>query len=224
MPYAFGEASGIGLQKEKYDNEHNYQQIFTFSLGLFQPTSILVTKGLYAFSYDNQATNTALIEAGWATRLFWLGGTFYFSESLAYSRFSGTYPIDKVVSLPAGALSKSINLNMHILGLDSRLVHAWEWFPIAWVIPFFEMGYLYTFYSQFGSSDFDSAQGGIGNLVGAAGIRFWLNPSASVRSENTESSFSLPIFLSLKWNRIFSNSQNFDMADNNLFLSAGFGL
>ncbi|MEO5968957.1 MAG: hypothetical protein ABIQ95_03445 [Bdellovibrionia bacterium] len=210
--------------KVRADYNSNYQQIISFSAGPIKPASASISKGTYAFNYDSGSTNSILLEVGGATRLFWLWGALYLNASLAFTRFNGSFSPETAISLPSISQNNIVDLSVNFFGLDTRVSHAWEWFPVTWLIPFIEAGYLYSLYSQFGSSDFDSVQGGTGNLVAAAGFRFWLNPSASVRSEDTLSYFSLPIFLSLKWNHIFPNGQPLDLGGSTLLFSASFGL
>ena len=216
--------SGLAPQMSQADDSLNYQQIVTFSVGPFKPSSASISKGSYVFNYDSDATSSILLEIGGATRLFWFAGAFYLNTNLAYTRFNGALASETSRALPNVSQNNSLGLSVNLFGLDTRIVHAWEWFPITWVIPFIEAGYMYTLYSQFGSSDFDSVQGGTGNTVAAAGFRFCLNPMASVRTEDTQSYFSLPIFLSLKWNQVFPNGQPLDLASSGLLFSASFGL
>jgi hypothetical protein len=220
---AFNTSTDAVLHDTVHDS--NYQQIFSLSAGTIKPTSASVSKGSYIFTYDSKSTNTLFLEAGGATRIFHFGGAFYLNANLAYMRFSGAFSPDGIIPIPLNELRhRLIDLSVNLFGLDTRITHAWEWFPINWMIPFYEIGYIYTLYSQFGSSDFDSVQGGTGNVVAAAGLRFWLNPSASVQSENTQSTFSIPIFLNLKWNRVFSNGQPLDLGNSGLILGMSFGI
>jgi hypothetical protein len=202
-----------------------YEQMIFAVVGPLRPTSASVSKGNYVFTYDSESTQTLVFGVGGATRLFSLLGAVYLGETLTYSRFNGSYSVDaSVAGLSPGSSNGGNGLSMSLFGFDTRITHSWEWFPIRWIIPFVEIGYLFTVFNQFGTTDFNSAQGSTGNATAAGGIRFWLNPSASVRSENTESPFTLPIFLSLKWNQIFGNGQLLDLASNGFYLSASFGL
>lgn len=212
-------------QASKASSDANYQQIISFSAGIFNPASASISKGSYVFNYDADSTHTAIFEVGGATRLFWVGGAIYLNTNLTYMRFKGSFaPYTIQPLLLSDVKANASDLSVNLFGLDTRITHAWEWFPIHWIIPFLEAGYTYTFYSQFGSSDFDSVQGGTGNPTAGAGIRFWLNPSASVRSDDTQSYFSIPVFLTLKWNQIFSNGEPLDLAYSGLIFSASFGL
>jgi hypothetical protein len=206
------------------DYGSNYQQIISCSAGPIKPASASISKGTYTFNYDSESVSSILLEVGGATRLFWLVGAFYLNANLAFTRFNGSFSPEIAISLPSISQNNALGLSVNFFGLDTRISHAWEWFPLNWLIPFVEAGYLYSLYSQFGSSDFDSVQGGTGNMVAAAGLRFWINPTASVRSEDTQSYFSLPIFLSLKWNHIFPNGQPLDLASSTILFGASFGL
>ena len=195
-----------------------YRQMFSIQAGPFQPKSAVISNGSYAFDYGS-ATHSFLVEAGWSVRLFWALGNFYLNENFAYSQLSGVAPPSAIAGNTDGSLS------MNLFGLDTRLVDSFEWFPIRWAIPFVEGGYQYTFYNQSGSVDLDSVQGGVGNPVAGAGVRFWLNRKVSDQFDTVHSYESFPIFLTFKWNRIFPNSSNgLDLADSSVLGGLSVGL
>jgi hypothetical protein len=186
-----------------------YSQLLTLSAGPLEPKSAVISNGSYAFDYGQAAQKLFLVEAGWSARLFWLFGGIYLNENFAYSQLSGS-PNGNAIG---GSNDQSLTANL--FGFDTRLAYAAEWFPVHWIIPFAEAGYQYTFYNQSGSVDLDSASGGVGNPVAGAGIRFWLNRASSEPTDTVHNHQALPIFLSLKWNRIFSNNaSSLDLADS----------
>lgn len=195
-----------------------YNQMFSIQAGPFQPKSAVISNGSYAFDYGS-ATHSFLLEAGWSARLFWAFGNFYFNENFAYSQLSGVAPPASI----AGNTDSSLSVNL--FGLDTRIVDAFEWFPVHWAIPFVEGGYQYTFYNQSGSVDLDSVSGGVGNPVAGAGVRFWINHQNSARADTVHAYESFPIFVTLKWNRIFPNSSNgLDLADSSVLGGLSVGL
>jgi hypothetical protein len=199
-------------------DSQTYGQLFSIQAGPFQPKSAVISNGSYAFDYGS-ATKSFLLEAGWSTHLFWAFGNFYFNENFAYSQLSGVAPPAAI----AGNTDSSLSVNM--FGFDTRLVDALEWFPVRWIIPFFEGGYQYTFYSQSGSVDLDSVQGGVGNPVAGAGLRFWVNRRDSGRVDTVHAYESFPVFVTLKWNRVFSNSSNgLNLADSSVLGGLSIGL
>jgi hypothetical protein len=186
-----------------------YSQLLTISAGPLEPKSAVISNGSYAFNYGQAAQKSFLIEAGWSARLFWLFGGFYLNENFAYSQLSGS-PNSNAIG---GANDTTLTANL--FGFDTRLTYAAEWFPVHWIIPFAEGGYQYTFYNQSGSVDLDSASGGVGNMVAGAGLRFWLNRTNSQPTDTVHNHQALPIFLSFKWNRIFSNNaDSLNLADS----------
>jgi len=199
-------------------DSQTYRQMFSIQAGPFQPKSASISNGSYAFDYGS-ASHSILVEAGWSARLFWALGNFYFNENFAYTQFSGVAP-------PAAVgTNADSSLSMNLFGLDTRLVDSLEWFPVRWAIPFLEGGYQYTFYNQSGSVDLDSVQGGVGNIVAGAGFRFWVNRRDSDRVDTVHSYESFPIFVTLKWNRIFANSSNnLNLADSSFLGGLSIGL
>jgi hypothetical protein len=193
-------------QKPMVDDEV-YDQLISISAGAFSPQSAVVSNGTYTFNYGSGTTDTFLIQAGWAVRLM---RDLYLAENIAYSRFSGS--------------ASAENLSVNLVGLDSRLQFALDNSPIPWFIPFVEGGYLYTFYSQTGSSDLDSVQGGTGNFVMGAGARIWVNRSSSLNTDLKGTYSRLPLFLTVKWNSILSNGSAFNLADNGLMVGVSVGL
>jgi hypothetical protein len=195
-----------------------YRQMFSIQAGPFQPKSAVISNGSYAFDYGS-ATHSFLVEAGWSARLFWAFGNFYFNENFAYSQLGGVTPPAAI----AGNVDSTLSMNL--FGLDTRIVDSLEWFPVHWAIPFIEGGYQYTFYNQSGSVDLDSVQGGVGNPVAGAGFRFWVNRRISDRVDTVHSYESFPIFITLKWNRIFPNSSNgLNLADSSVLGGLSIGL
>ncbi len=202
-----------GLSKSN-DGSQVYDQLIALSAGPFTPQSAVISNGTYSFNYGNGTTSSFLVEAGWAIRLV---SGFYLSENLAYSRFSGTPGVNI-------ATGSSNSLSVNLIGLDSRINYSVERFPVRWIIPFAEAGYQYTFYSQTGSSDLDSVQGGTGNFVAGAGVRLWVNRSSALSTDLKGTYRTLPIFVTFKWNDILPNGSNMDLADSNLLVGVSVGL
>jgi hypothetical protein len=196
-----------------------YSQFFSLSVGPFNPRSAVISNESYSFDYGSSSNHAVMVQAGWSARLFWLLGAVYFNENFNYSQLSGAAPSGGVT----GGADQSLTVNL--FGLDTRLVHAWEWFPVKWAIPFVEGGYEYTFYNQAGSVDLDSVQGGVGNPVAGAGMRFWLNRGPSESEDSVHRHNQLPIFLTVKWNRIFANnSGGLDLAESSYLGGVSIGL
>jgi hypothetical protein len=200
------------------NDSSTYNQLFSISAGPYQPESVVVNNGNYSFDYGS-ATQSFLVEAGWSARLFWAAGAFYLNENILYSQFTGA--THSLGSAPGSDTSLTLNL----LGLDTRLSYALEWFPIHWFIPFAEAGYQFSFYSQGGSTDLNSVQGSVGNAVAGAGARVWLNRGASESDDSINRHSAMPIFLLFKWNRIVPNTSNgLNLADSSFLGGLSVGL
>jgi hypothetical protein len=186
-------------------------QLLTLQFQQFQPKAVQVDNGSYNFNYGNQISSF-LGEAGWAGKLLDFHGAFYFEENLAFSTFSGN------VSSSSTAQPGSSSYSLYLLGLDTRLMYAADWFPVKWLIPFGDAGYQYSVYYQPSSSGSESVEGGVGNFVAGGGVRIWVNRHASLNSGNS------PIYLSAKYNKIFSSGGSLDLASASFLggLSLGF--
>ncbi len=190
-----------------------YTQLFTLQAGEFTPAGIRLSNGNYAFNYGNGQLNSYLVEAGWAARLFEFLGSVYIEENVGFSTFSGT-----VASSPL-PLSTGKSLSLYLVGLDSRAMYAMDWFPWKVMIPFVEGGYQYMLYNQAGSTDIESAQGGVGNLVAGAGVRLWLNRKASISHDDISNYAKIPIFVTAKVNRIVPSANSSVDLSSTLYLA-----
>jgi hypothetical protein len=103
-------------------------------------------------------------------------------------------------------------------------MYSMEWFPWKRLIPFVDGGYRYTFYSQSGASDLESAQGGVGNGVFGAGLRFWINRGSFTGESLSERFITTPVFLTAKFNRIFSGPGDLDLASDSYLAGVAIGL
>jgi hypothetical protein len=188
----------------------NSDQLVSLAFGAFSPSSVQLSNGTNNFNYGKNVSSY-MGQAGWAIKLFDLGGAFYFEENLGFSELSGTAVAN------GGGQTASASYSVDLFGLDTRLMYAADWFPWKRLIPFAEGGYLYTFYYQPGSSGLDSVSGGVGNAVAAGGLRFWLNRQGSMNGAH-------PVFLTGKVNRIFTSSNSVDLASTSIFGGVSFGL
>ena len=181
---------------ETHDDVHPYTQTLGLEMGSFHPASLSISNSNNRFDYSGKSLNSVWVEPKWSIKLFHFAGAFYLEEGMPLSFFNG--------KLPDSETAHGETTSLFVLGIDTRLKYAMEWFPLKAFIPFVEGGYQYSLYSQSGPSDFESVQGSVGNWVAGAGLDFWINASSSERT--------IPLFLSAKVNRIFSssNSVNFD--------------
>jgi hypothetical protein len=203
--------SNIKIEEPTLHPTSSWDQMAMIEFGKFTPSSVQVTNGSYRFNYGNNAS-TYMGEAGWALKLFSFGGSFYVQEGLAFSALSGS----AMNNSNAQPVSSSYTLDL--FGLDSRLVYAADWFPWKPLIPFAEGGYQLTVFYQGGSSGLDSVSGSVGNPVAGAGLRLWLNRRASMSGN------SLPVFLVGKANRIFTSSNDVNLAATSFLGGVSFGL
>ena len=193
-------------------DHHPYGQIFSLQAGRFHPTAIFISNSGARYDYSNSTLDSYLVEPGISMKLFHLLGAVYIEENLALSSFNGN------LSSNAGSLS------LYTMGLDTRIKHAWEWFPVHAIVPFIEGGYQYTFYSQNGPTDFESAQGSVGNFVAGAGFDIWLNEMLTRSQDHVNKYNVLPLFLSLRASRVFSNGSNVDLGSTSLLAGLGIGI
>jgi hypothetical protein len=200
-------------QTPKYTSSSSYDQLVTLQFGQFRPQSLQIANGIYSFNYGNQ-TSSFMGEAGWAIQLLHTYGSFFFEENLAFSTFSGNAIQNQGSNLQISSGSYSL----YLFGFDTRLMYAADWFPVKWVIPFADGGYQYTVYDQSASSGVESVQGGVGNFVAGGGLRLWLNRGSSLSGGST------PLYLSAKFNKIFSNSGSLDLASTSFFGGVSLGL
>lgn len=205
---------------ESVENAPSFSQLITVQAGPFHPSSMALSNGSYVFNYNNDSLDSYMVEAGWSARLFKLIGSWSFEENLAFSSFSGT--LQPVQSASGGAANK--DLSAYLLGLDTRLMWSWDWFPWPILIPFLDAGYQRTFYFQSGPSDLESSQGSVGNIVAGAGLRFWLNRSFSISDDHVNRFASVPFFLTAKVNHIFSENTGVNLGSTDFMAGLSVGL
>jgi hypothetical protein len=199
-------------------SDSSYSQLVTLEAGPFRPAGIVLSNGSYSFEYGKETLDSYLVEAGWSDKLLNFLGGIYIQEGIGFSTFSGTAP-----TFQEGTTT-SRPLSAYLLSLDTRVMHAWEWFPWKRLIPFYEVGYQYTFYYQAGPSDLESSQGGVGNFVGAAGLRLWLNRNSSLSEDHVNRFASFPIFLTAKVNHIFPQNNGVNLESTTLLAGLSFGI
>jgi hypothetical protein len=202
--------STIKIEEPVTQTNATYDQLVTLQFGSFKPASVQITNGSYRFNYGNNISSY-MGEAGWALRLFELGGAFYIEENLAFAEFSGS-AVENASVQPGGT-----SYSMDLFGFDTRLMYAADWFPWKPLVPFIDGGYQYSIYFQPGTSGLDSVSGGVGNPVAAGGLRLWLNRAASLNGNH-------PVFLMAKVNRIFGTSNSVDLESTSFFGGVSFGL
>ena len=202
--------SSIKIDEEPFNKSSASDQIFTFSVGSFQPASVVVGNGSYQFDYGSRPTSFQA-QAGWALKLADLAGGLYIEGTLAFSTFSGTAVQGQ------GSDLTSASYGLGLLGLDARLMYAGDWFPWKPLVPFVDGGYRYSVYYQPGASGLESVEGGVGNPVAGAGLRFWLNRRASMAG-------SAPLYLTAKLDRIFPVDQNVNLSSTTLYGGLAIGL
>lgn len=211
-----GTSMSTGGATSSWSAEDIYDQLISISAGTFTPRSAVISNGTYSFDYGSGTTSTFLVETGWGIRLY---KGFYLQENIAYSRFSGN---TSSVNTSGGVPDSSLSVNL--IGIDTRAAYEVDRFPVRWIIPFIEGGFQYTFYSQTGSSDLDSVQGGTVNFVGGAGVRLWVNRSASLNTDLKGTYSTIPVFVTVKWNSIFPNGSALDLANSGLQAGVSVGL
>lgn len=214
-----GAAHAEGLQETRieqtvksrlspHDLNRPYDQLLTIQAGPYSPRAISFTNwNNNSFDFSDQSRNTFLAELGWGMRMFTAGATsFSFSESLAYSSMS--------LNVPTGKLSGAANpkVTFQMFGFDTRLVHAWDSFPLPELVPFWEGGFQVTLYNQAGSSDLVAGEGSATNLAAAVGLRYWVNRDAALNREFPGRYSALPVFVTAKLNKVFPNNAGFDAA------------
>ena len=219
-----GQGEIIGRMPETTPTTDRITQLFSVEMGRLQPKSVMASNGDYNFEYNSDSLSAPMVEVGWSIRLLSLGpvGALSFSEGLGYANFSG--PGTSTSTGTSGVTSTSQDLHINLLSFDSRLVYTADWFPWKMLIPFASAGYQYTFFNQTGSSDLDSVQGGVGNLVYGAGLRFWVN-RGQFTTGNFESRYEhIPFYLTARYNHISTNGQTMDLASDSYFGGIEVGL
>jgi hypothetical protein len=202
--------SSIKIDDAPFNSSSASDQLFTFSLGSFQPSSVVVSNGSYQFDYGSRPTSFQA-QASWALKLADLAGGLYVETTLAFSTFSGT-----AIQNPGSQLTSS-SYGLGLFGLDARMMYAGAWFPWKPLVPFVDAGYRYSVFYQPGASGLESAEGGVGNPVAGAGLRLWLNRHASMGG-------STPLYLTAKVDRIFPVDQNVNLASTTLYGGIAIGL
>jgi hypothetical protein len=217
------EASVVNANSDSsttHSNTHPYDQLLMLQMGPYTPRSIAFTNwNNNTFDYTDQAHSTFLAELGWGIELFNTGPVSYFlTESLAYS--NSTY------KLPASLLSNpgNMSITVHLLGFDTRLQLAWNDLLKGTLTPFLDAGVQYTLYNQSGSSDLVSGEGSAANLAAGLGLRYWVNRSSSVRGDFPGRYMAIPIFLTAKLNKIFTNNSGVDLANTTILGGITVGL
>lgn len=191
-------------------------QLITFQVGELQAQDVHISNGAYDFDYSG--AHSLYGEAGWAVRL--LGGkagAFYFETNLGFTNFSGN-----AAAGASGANSQPLDgsYSLYLFAADLRVMYAADWLPLRWLVPFAEGGYQGNYYFQPASSSDQSVEGTAGFPVAGAGLRLWLNPKSSFDVAG------MPIFLSLKYNRIFPGpgTSSFQLAENSFLGGLTLGL
>ena len=177
-------------------DRHPYSQMFTLEAGAFHPANLTLSNSTYNYRYAGSSLNSYDIEPGWSIKLFHLLGAVYLEENLAFSTFSA--------SVPGG----TDNLSLFMLASDTRVKYSMEWFPLRAFIPFVEGGYRFSFLSQSGASDFESAQTTVGNFVAGAGVDLWINAMFGTSHDDVNLYGAMPVFLTAKVNRILGNGSS----------------
>lgn len=196
----------------------NFSQLFSVMAGPITPRSVAISNGDYDFNYGGSGLSSAAIEAAWSIKLFDLFGSIHLEEGLNYTSFTGT------ANYSIRGTSESTSLRLNILALDSRLMYSMDWFPWKRLIPFVDGGYQLAFYDQSSTSDLESASGSTGNIVAGAGLRFWLNRGSYSSGDFVSHVESIPIFVVLKYNRIFANGQGLDLGSDSYLAGMQLGL
>lgn len=201
-------------------NGHPYEQMLSVQAGPFKPRSIQFTNwNNNSFNYDSTALNSFMVELGWGIELTKIGGTaLSLTPNIGYSAFSLKLP-PTLTANPG-----NVSVSLHMFNIDTRLAQSWQTFPIEWIVPFWEAGYQLSLYNQTSTSDLTAGEGTASNFVAAAGLRFWLNRSASLNSEFPNRYITLPVFLTAKVNRIFSNNAGVDPASTSVLGGVSVGL
>ncbi len=204
--------SNIRIEEPPKASSEIADQLIGIQFAPFRPASVAVNNGSYRFDYGSGASSV-MGELNWAVRLVSGFGSLYLQEGIAATGFGGNVVQSGQVNTPDSSYS------MGLAGLDSRLMFALDALPGPgkYLIPFADFGYQYSLYYQPGKSGLDSAQGGVGNVVGGLGLRFWLNRAASLGG-------STPWYLTAKLNRIFPDSDPMNLTSTSVFggLALGF--
>jgi hypothetical protein len=195
------------------EDKHPYNQLFSLLAGTFHPATLALSNSTYRYEYTGGSLDSYDIEPGWSFKLFHLLGAVYLQENLAFSTFKGSLP------------DSASNLSLFMIATDTRIKYSCEWFPIHAVIPFLEGGYRYTFLSQSGPSDFESAQDTVGNFVAGAGVDLWLNAMFGSSHDSVNRYDAVPILLTAKLNRILSNhSSDINLETTNFLAGLSIGI
>lgn len=220
---ATGEQSVVyerNIPKKVDDNGHPYDQVLTLQAGPYKPRAVTFTNwNNNTFVYDDATLQSVMIQLGWGVQLFRKGGSsFYLNENLAYSSFRLKLP-ENFAANPG-----NLSVTLRFFSFDTRLSQAWETFPVKALIPFWEAGFLYTLYSQLGTSDLLNGEGTAINFVAGAGLRYWINQPSSLGTEFAGRYAALPIFLTAKLNQIFRNSSSVDPSATTFLAGLAIGL
>lgn len=203
---------------ESFENISPYNQLVTVQAGPFRPASIALSNGSYAFNYGTESLDSYMVEVGWSARVFKLIGSWSFEENIAFSSFTGA------LTTVQNSVSGTQSLSAYMMGLDTRAMWAMDWFPWSSLIPFVDGGYQRTFYYQSGSSDLESAQGSVGNLVVGAGLRLWLNRTSSMSGDHVNRFAAFPFFLTAKVNHIFPIDSGLNLSSTDIMAGLSVGL
>lgn len=203
-------ASNIRIEEPATHESPACDQFFTFALGAFSPESVAVSNGTYTFDYGSHPA-TYQAQASWALKLLPAAGGFYFEGTVAFSSFSGS-----AVQNPSSGLATS-SYAMGLLGLDARMMYSLDALPVRWLSPFADAGYRYSIFYQPGASGLESVEGGVGNPVASAGLRFWVNRRSSMAG-------GTPWFLTAKVERVFPQTDSLNLASTSLYGGITLGL
>ena len=207
-------------EKAGDNNGHPYDQLLSIQIGPYKPKSIAFTNwNNNSFNYDSATLSTFQTQLGWGIQMFRaMGSAFYFQENITYANFSHKLPADLTAN------PGDVSVTMHMFGFDTRLSQSWETFPVSSLVPFWDAGVLLTLYSQNGPTDLTNGEGTTTNLAAGAGFRYWINHGASLNREFPNRYEALPIFLTVKLNKIFSNNGGMDPAATSLLGGVTIGL
>jgi hypothetical protein len=217
-PKAAGLTSTTDSGQSTFDSVSPYNQLVSIQAGPFRPASLVLSNGSYVFDYNATSLDSYMVEAGWAARLLGLGGSWFLEENLAFSSFSGALkPLQTSTAAPE-------TLSAYLLGLDSRVMWAWDWFPWKSLIPFVDGGVQWSFYYQSGTSDLESTQGNIANFVAGAGARLWLNRASSMSQDHVNRFAAFPLFITAKVNHIFPQDNGVNLSSTDFMAGLSVGL
>lgn len=213
LSWAAGEATSVSsIPALSSADSHPYSQLFTIEAGPFRPTAVSVSNSNAQYDYTGSSLNSYLVEPGWSLKLFHLLGAVSLQESLALSMFKANLP------------NQADSISLFALGVDTRLRHSWEWFPVRAIIPFVEGGYQYTFYSQSGPSDFESAQGAVGNFVAGGGVDLWVNAMLGHSVDEVNRYSAIPVFVTAKINYVAPSASSVNLGSTSFLAGLSIGI